>query len=246
MKNIIDPYLTIVSPNVKYDKKDFTDFKFQQVEVSMGDFGKKTAFVEEKTYAAFLQAKKELEEIGMVINLNSAGRSLLAQAYARVEAGAIGLKNTKSVKKAIEKVKDETAKVSHSEHHTGLAIDISVKIAEQGVKIPDKIKKLHPDAKENYLNFLTRRSIMEKNGFILRYAEGTQEKTGVKKPEGWHWRYVGPEHSIRIAKLRKMINQEVTLEEYVKLLQSNFSADTEENLLQQFADDLIGNQNTIK
>lgn len=93
-----------------------------------------------------------------------------------------------------------SARPGFSEHQTGLAFDIggvdrSV-WAEENFKYTAEAKWL----KEN----------CHKYGFILRYPEGKEWKTGYMH-ESWHFRYVGVEHS------KNFENSDLTLEEYLGL-----------------------------
>ena len=90
------------------------------------------------------------------------------------------------------------AKPGHSEHHTGLVIDIAT--LDSGLTIhfehTNSFKFL-----DNYAHLY---------GFILRYPKGKEYITGYNY-EPWHYRYVGIEH----AKIIKEKN--LTLEEYLYL-----------------------------
>lgn len=100
-----------------------------------------------------------------------------------------------------EKASTYSAKPGHSEHETGLAIDITSEITDRS--IGDWFTET-PQAKWLYENAW-------KYGFILRYPKGKESITGYKY-ESWHYRYVGTEHS-------KNFNQNnLTLEEYVGLV----------------------------
>lgn len=89
-----------------------------------------------------------------------------------------------------------SAKAGHSEHQTGLAVDVA-------------------DSSGDYDNFINTKEYgwMIKNaykyGFILRYPKYKTDITGYKF-EPWHYRYVG----IHIAK--KLFLNNITLEEYKK------------------------------
>lgn len=94
---------------------------------------------------------------------------------------------------AEEKAATVVARPGTSEHHTGLALDINC--ANDSFETTKAFKWLQENA-ENY-------------GFIMRYSEEKQEKTGVIH-ESWHWRFVG----INTA---KEINQlQMCLEEYIE------------------------------
>ncbi len=85
------------------------------------------------------------------------------------------------------------ARPGTSEHNTGLALDINC--ANHSFKETKAYKWLQENAK-NY-------------GFIMRYAEDKQEKTGVIY-ESWHWRFVGVKAAYEINDLG------MCLEEYVE------------------------------
>lgn len=78
-----------------------------------------------------------------------------------------------------ERKADETAaRPGHSEHQTGLVVDMTSKEApiDEEFKESDAYKWLKDHAHEF--------------GFIERYPEGKTYLTGYS-PESWHWRYVG-------------------------------------------------------
>ena len=89
-----------------------------------------------------------------------------------------------------------SARKGHSEHQTGLAVDVEGENKDY-------------DLFENTKEF----DWMNKNahlyGFILRYPQNKTNITGFKF-EPWHYRYVGKE----IAK--KIYEKKITLEEYLK------------------------------
>lgn len=91
----------------------------------------------------------------------------------------------------------DTAKPGHSEHQTGLAIDVSS--SKEG----------------NMLNFEKTESFKwliknaHKYGFILRYNEETKEKHGYIY-EPWHYRYVG----IKVATNMYYNHKNLTYDEY--------------------------------
>lgn len=91
-----------------------------------------------------------------------------------------------------EEAESKSAQPGHSEHQTGLAIDINY--------ISDSFGET-PEGKWVNEN-------CHKYGFILRYPRGKSEITGYKY-EPWHLRYVG----VEIA--NEIYNSGVTLEEYL-------------------------------
>lgn len=93
-----------------------------------------------------------------------------------------------------EKTNTFSAKPGHSEHQTGLAIDIC--------EDSDKFIGTKEDIwlQKNAYKF----------GFIIRYPKGKEEITGYKY-EPWHLRYVGKRHA------KIIFTKGLTLEEYLGL-----------------------------
>ena len=247
-----NPYLTIINANTKYNEEDFRDLQFSQIEVAKGDRGKTASFIETNTRNAFEKAVQELQSLNIPSTLNSAGRDFEDQQYAITEFYKKELsENGNDEAKARKETDEYCAKVGFSEHHSGLALDIIG--ATGNAIIPDKIKEKYSDKKyAKSLGFITKRLVMEKYGFILTYPTSSrlEQATGMKHPEGWHWRYVGPEHSQMIARIREhltediderksdetIIFQEVFLEDYVQLLQYKINASNEEELVKQYVE----------
>lgn len=88
-----------------------------------------------------------------------------------------------------------SARPGHSEHQTGLAVDVMGSNQDY-------------DLFEESLEFLWMKENAHKYGFILRYPKGKEKRTGFKY-EPWHYRYVG----IDIA--TKIYEENLTLEEYI-------------------------------
>lgn len=97
-----------------------------------------------------------------------------------------------------EFTKKFVAKPGHSEHQTGLAIDLGLKTAEI-----DFIRPAFPYTGISQ----TFREKAVAYGFIERYPKGKESITGIAH-EPWHFRYVGTPHSAIMADLH------LTLEEY--------------------------------
>ena len=88
-----------------------------------------------------------------------------------------------------------SAKPGHSEHQTGLSVDV------MGSNLDYDDFEMSPDftwMKENAHLF----------GFIMRYPKGKEKITGFKY-EPWHYRYVGVEAA------KEIYEQGLTLEEYL-------------------------------
>ena len=95
-----------------------------------------------------------------------------------------------------ERKADETAaRPGHSEHQTGLVIDMTSKTEPLADSFSNS--EAYKWLKENAYKY----------GFIERYPEGKTYLTGYS-PESWHWRYVGEEAA-------KLIHDEdITFDEY--------------------------------
>jgi len=100
----------------------------------------------------------------------------------------------------VEFTKKYVAVPGHSEHQTGLAIDLGLKA--------EHIDFIRPDFPYSGI-CQTFRERAAKYGFILRYPEGKSEITGIIY-EPWHYRYVGREAAQAIR------DQGVCLEEYLE------------------------------
>ena len=97
---------------------------------------------------------------------------------------------------AISATRQKVADPGTSEHHTGLAFDMTVRGSEVFKGTKQQIW-MHANCWDY--------------GFIVRYQEGKQKFTGFIAEE-WHIRYVGVQHSI------PMRDQKLCLEEYVEML----------------------------
>ena len=90
----------------------------------------------------------------------------------------------------------------HSEHQTGLALDLGLK--------SDHIDFICPDFPDTGICRKFRQTAA-KYGFILRYPAGKESVTGIGH-EPWHFRYVGTPHA------GIMSEHDLTLEEYTDFI----------------------------
>lgn len=89
-----------------------------------------------------------------------------------------------------------SAKAGHSEHQTGLAVDVmGSNNSYDDFELSDEFEWMINNA--------------YKYGFILRYPKNKEKITGFKY-EPWHYRYVG----VEVAKI--IYENKITLEEYLK------------------------------
>lgn len=98
----------------------------------------------------------------------------------------------------VEYTNQYVSKPGHSEHTTGLAVDVSINGGDYN--------RLHES--EHYDKFS---NVLSDFGFIIRYPEGKEHLTGYSY-ESWHIRYVG----VEVAK--EIESSGLTLDEYVARL----------------------------
>lgn len=90
----------------------------------------------------------------------------------------------------------------HSEHQTGLAVDLTLSKAD--------ISQVCPDFP--YTKICNEfRQVASENGFIERYPQGKENTTGIIH-HPWHFRYIGYPHS------EIVYNKCYTLEEYIEYI----------------------------
>ena len=153
----------------------------------------KDIYIEQETYNNYLKLKEFISnELNIDIGIDTAYRDNNHQE--RIYNHYLETKGKEYFDKYV-------ALLGYSEHHTGLAIDIDVKINNDYMYSDDNfdltepvLKKIHP-----YLH---------KFGFILRYPENKENITGYNY-EPWHIRYVGEIPATII------YENNLTLEEYL-------------------------------
>ena len=74
------------------------------------------------------------------------------------------------------------AKPGHSEHHTGIAIDV-------GIVVDGKLRRRIAELLEVDDIFQTVQAALPEYGFILRYPKDKEPITGIAY-ECWHYRYI--------------------------------------------------------
>ena len=129
------------------------------------DFGAKALTTE--CLNAFLEMQKGASADGLFIFVNSGYRSYYDQEY---------MYNLYCNRDGKEAADTFSARPGHSEHQTGLAIDVNS--CEDAFAFTKEAEWLKNNC--------------SKYGFIIRYPEGKSEITGYKY-EPWHVRYVGVE-----------------------------------------------------
>jgi len=103
----------------------------------------------------------------------------------------------------------------HSEHHTGLAIDIldsEWSAAGRGLEVAFETQESQQWMIDTMADY----------GFILRYPEGKEDITDIQY-EPWHFRFVGRENA------QFMTEHNLVLEEYIALLEQRERMEEETN-----------------
>lgn len=143
-------------------------------------------YLEKETYEQFVLMAKAARMEGLTILSCSPYRSYATQKY---------IYNDYVKRNGQEEADTYSARPGHSEHQTGLAVDIKNNLNSNLMDFENT-----QEAKwliENAYKF----------GFILRYPEGKERITGYIY-EPWHYRYVG----LEVAK--KIQEEKITYEEY--------------------------------
>lgn len=184
----MNKYLILVNKQFPLEKEIEDELITVPKEFSTGNYK-----LNKKAFNEFLKLKKEANKIGVDLLIDGGYRSFKYQIDLYEK-----FKKEKG-KKYADKI---VAKVKTSEHHTGLAIDLTL-------KINDKILEENDELFEKEKLFKKIEPLLSKYGFILRYKEGKEKITGYPY-EPWHIRYIGKKYALDMQ--RKNIN---TLEEYI-------------------------------
>lgn len=161
--------------------------------INTKDINNKDVLIEKETYENYLKLKDFLKEKNIETGISSAYRSIEDQEK---------IYNEFLEKYGEEYTKTHVAVPYTSEHHTGLCLDINVKV--NGCFPKDNYEL--EDQKEYYESIY---KYLKDFGFILRYPKGKENITGVLY-EPWHIRYVG------VVPATIIMNNNWTLEEYLK------------------------------
>ena len=178
-------YLVLVNKNNKLDSL-FIPNDLEDINLKFANKDKK---LRGDARIAFEKLSNDAYKKGLKIIVVSAFR---AYSYQK------NLYNKYVIENGLEYADRCSARAGHSEHQTGLAIDIMG--SNNDYNIFDKSKEF---------NWMTNNA--HKYGFILRYPKGKEHITGFKY-EPWHYRYVGIEAASIIHE------KKITLEEYIKTL----------------------------
>lgn len=144
--------------------------------------------------------------------LNAGHNLYLVSGYRDVDLQAHYFSNTYqsylnsgfSEDEALSRTKLYLTEPGHSEHHTGLAIDIvdaAWQASGKGLQTAYETQASQQWMVQTMVDY----------GFILRYPLGKEDITGIQY-EPWHFRYVGQEHA------QFMVENDLVFEEYVELM----------------------------
>lgn len=179
--------ILLVNKDNLFNEEMIKDFEMVEYE----NYNEDTFYVETETFRHFEMLRAHLKVEGIIIDLNSAYRSLERQENLFLEF---------MKKYGLDYAEKVVAMPGTSEHHTGQAIDLVIKVGdewitenEDSMKYEDIYLKIH--------------KVLKYFGFILRYPKGKEDITGYPY-EPWHIRYIGEEHASKIGDL--------TLEEYLE------------------------------
>lgn len=161
--------------------------------INTKDINNKDVLIEKETYENYLKLKDFLKEKNIEIGISSAYRSIEDQEK---------IYNEFLKKYGEEYTKTHVAVPYTSEHHTGLCLDINVKVNGYFPKDNYELE----EQKEYYESIY---KYLKDFGFILRYPKNKEDITGVLY-EPWHIRYVG------VVPATIIMNNNWTLEEYLK------------------------------
>ena len=151
--------------------------------------------LERETAEKYLELREHLLSIGISVDALSGYRSRRTQE--RIWNESISAHGEVHTRRYV-------AMPGYSEHHTGLAIDLTLYDARGNAVEDDDFEAFEQLAPH-----------IHKYGFILRYPAGKEDVTGYSF-EPWHIRYVGIEAA------REIYESGLTLEEYVSCVCEEF------------------------
>ena len=187
-----NPYLALVNKENKLPDNWLDQIKLVSTQSSLG-----TIFIVEEITLQHFEALRSylLENEGIQIELDSTYRSI-------EEQQEIWDRWSADPELGPDYCEKYLAKVGHSEHHTGLAIDILI------VKPDGYVENDNEEMLADTETFAKIHQHLAQFGFILRYPPEREAITGYNY-EPWHFRFVGED----VAKT--ITENHLTLEEYL-------------------------------
>jgi len=172
--NLEDEYLILVN-KFNYLAEDYIPDDLVKMGLQYAFSGKE---IREEVYASFKRLVKDAKKEDLTIVANSTFRTYDYQE---------NLYNRYKANNGKEFADNYAARAGHSEHQTGLAIDVStLNSTMDNFEETEEFEWLQKHAHEY--------------GFILRYPKGKEFITGYNY-ESWHYRYVGIEVAAEIKNL---------------------------------------------
>ena len=196
-------YLTLVNKENKIKNNYLKNIKL--VDTKLVD--NTPCQLEEKTYQNYLALKEELAKNKIEVGLGSTYRTVEEQQT---------IWDDYEKEYGLEYTKKYVAIPKTSEHHTGLAIDLSLKVNGKYTWDNNELLAEEKTFKEIH-------KLLSKYGFILRYPKGKEQITGYNY-EPWHIRYVGEIPAKIIEK------NNWTLEEYLTKFSAIIYVNKEKNM----------------
>ena len=156
-------------------------------------------------YEETLLSREAANALQLIFQKISSGNAIVPVSGYRTLEEQVNIYNTSLKDNGEEFTRKYVALPNHSEHQTGLAIDL-------GLNKPD-IDFIRPDFPYGGICEEFRQAAPD-YGFIERYAKDKESITGISH-EPWHFRYVGYPHS-------KIITEQVfSLEEYAEFIKNS-------------------------
>ena len=183
IKTITEPDIYLVLVNKEYKLSE--NYIPSKLELISNEFANENKYLRKEAKDAFESLSKDAKKLGYRVIAVSTYRDYEYQNK---------LYNIYVDEKGIEYADKCSARPGHSEHQTGLAVDVEGSNRDY-------------DEFENSKEFIWMKENAYKYGFILRYPKGKEKITGFKY-EPWHYRYVGK----NVAKT--IYDEKLTLEEY--------------------------------
>ena len=183
IKTITEPDIYLVLVNKEYKLPE--NYVPSKLELISNEFANENKYLREEAKIAFETLSKEAKNLGYRVVAVSTYRDYEYQDK---------LYNMYVQEKGIDYADKCSARPGHSEHQTGLAVDVEGSNRDY-------------DEFENSKEFVWMKENAYKYGFILRYPKGKEDITGYDY-EPWHYRYVGVEVATKIHDL------DITFDEY--------------------------------
>lgn len=178
--------ILLVNKEHFFNENMLKDFEMIEYE----NYKEETKYIEKETFRHFEMLRAHLKIDNIIIDIDGAYRSLESQENLFLHfMKKYGLDYTEQI----------VAMPGTSEHHTGQAIDLSIK--KDGIWIEE-----NDDLMKEVEIWKRIHKSLKYFGFILRYPKNKEHITGYPY-EPWHIRYIGEEAAMQIGDL--------TLEEYL-------------------------------